>query len=270
MPPAIAFPPSGLTAARAFQPPFVEPTIPVRETPSASFADLVRLLGEGIADAQAALDRASASLVAELATTRVAIVPRVQEIIAADGTVTFQQDPPQEVSLLDLGVTPSFYQFSQATVEVVMDMKIVENNTESGTGQRRFGLFADTANVRFERKLNRDVSVHSKLTATLVPVPMPLRLEPVRTTTTEGPAPPGPSPPPSPPPSPSPSPPPPSPSPPAPSPSPPPTSAPPPSPPPTSPPPTSPPPPPPPPPPKPLAEESPPTSPPTDVPVDIL
>jgi hypothetical protein len=62
-----------------------------------------------------------------------------------------------------------------------MDVKIVEN--ESETGQRRFSLFADTSNVRFERKLNRDVKISSKLTATLVPVPMPLRLEPVTTTT---------------------------------------------------------------------------------------
>ena len=64
---------------------------------------------------------------------------------------------------------------------VVMDIKIVENETENGT--RRFSLFASTSDVRFERKLNRDVKISSKLTATLVPVPMPLRLEPVVTTT---------------------------------------------------------------------------------------
>ena len=88
------------------------------------------------------------------------------------------------MSLLSLGVTPTFYQFSQATVEVVMDIKIVEREEEAGTGRRSFGLFAGTAEVRAERKLSRDVTVHSKVTATMVPVPMPLRLEPVRTTTT--------------------------------------------------------------------------------------
>ena len=170
-----------------FRPPLVAPEEPVRESPGASFADLVRMLAEGIADAQTSLDRASAALVTELAETRVNIVPRVEETIAADGTVTFTQAPAQEVSLLELGVTPTFYQFSQATVEVVMDIKIVENQTLSEDGTRRFGLFADTADVRFERKLNRDVKVSSKLTATLVPVPAPLRLEPVRTTTTPAP-----------------------------------------------------------------------------------
>jgi hypothetical protein len=169
---------------RAFREPIVGPEIPVRESPSVSFADLVRMLAEGIADAQASLDRASAELVQELAATTVQIVPRVEEVIDDEGNVTFEQADPQEVSLLSLGVVPTFYQFSQATVEVVMDMKIVESEQESGQGTRRFGLFAGTAGVRAERKLNRDVTVHSKVTATLVPVPMPLRLEPTRTTTT--------------------------------------------------------------------------------------
>lgn len=168
-------------AMQAFRKPIVTPETPVRETPSASFGDLVRMLAEGIADAQASLDRASAAMVVELANTRVEVIPAVTETIGADGTVTYSTAEPQEVSLLNLGVRPTFYQFSQAVVEVAMDIKIVENTTESG--DRRFTLFADTSNVRFERKLNRDVKVSSKLTATLMPVPMPIRLEPVQTTT---------------------------------------------------------------------------------------
>ncbi len=163
-----------------FRQPLVTPETPVRETSSASFGDLVRMLAEGIADAQASLDRSSAAMVVELANTEVEIIPNVTEVIGEDGLVTFTNGAPQTVSLLQLGVRPTFYQFSQAVVEVVMDVKIVENETE--TGQRRYSLFADTSNVRFERKLNRDVKVSSKLTATLVPVPMPLRLEPVITT----------------------------------------------------------------------------------------
>lgn len=171
-------------AVRSFRDPIVAPEVPVRETPSVSFGDLVRMLAEGIADAQTSLDRASADLVEELAATPVSIVPRVTETIDADGNVTYEQAAAQQVSLLSLGVTPTFYQFSQATVEVVMDIKIVESEQVREDGKRNYGLFAGTADVRTERKLNRDVSVHSKVTATLVPVPMPLRLEPIRTTTT--------------------------------------------------------------------------------------
>ncbi len=169
---------------RAFRDPIVAPDVPVRESPSVSFGDLVRMLAEGIADAQTSLDRASAELVQELAEAKVSIVPSVTETIDADGKITYEQGEAQEVSLLSLGVTPTFYQFSQSTVEVVMDIKIVESEVVKEDGKRNYGLFAGTVDVRAERKLNRDVSVHSKLTATLVPVPMPLRLEPTRTTNT--------------------------------------------------------------------------------------
>jgi hypothetical protein len=147
------------------------------------------MLGEGIADAQVSLDRASAELLQELSTATVEVVPEVSEVIDAAGNVTFEQAAPQAVSLLSLGVMPTFYQFSQSTVEVAMDIKIVEGEKESGAGKREFGLFAGTAEVRAERTLNRDVTVHSKLTATLVPVPMPLRLEPSRPTRTPEPSP---------------------------------------------------------------------------------
>jgi hypothetical protein len=177
---------SRLPARRAFREPIVAADVPVRESSSVSFGDLVRMLAEGIADAQTSLDRASAELVRELAETKVEVIPQVKETVDADGNIKFEQGEPQEVSLLSLGVTPTFNQFSQSTVEVVMDVKLVESEAETSEGKRRFGLFAGTANVRTERKLNRDVTVHSKVTATLVPVPMPLRLEPTRTTDTPG------------------------------------------------------------------------------------
>jgi len=167
---------------QVFRPPNVLPETVVRETPSVSFGDLVRMLAEGIADAQAALDRASAETVVALANTTVEMIPSITETISEDGEVTYSQGEPRSVSLLSLGVRPTFYQFSQAVVEVAMDIKVVENETENGT--RRFAVFADTSNVRFERKLNRDVTISSRLTATLVPVPMPLRVEPVVTTIT--------------------------------------------------------------------------------------
>lgn len=171
-----------LLGGQVFRPPNVRPETVVRETPSVSFGDLVRMLAEGIADAQAALDRASAETVVALANTNVEMITSITETIGEDGQVTYSHGDPRPVSLLSLGVRPTFYQFSQAVVEVAMDIKVVENETENGT--RRYAVFADTTNVRFERKLNRDVKISSRLTATLVPVPMPLRVEPSVTTIT--------------------------------------------------------------------------------------
>lgn len=148
------------------------------------FADLVRMVGEGIADAQRRLDQSSAALISELAEAKVDIVTTITETVAADGTVKTETGPPRTVSLLELGLLPTFYQFSETTVEVVMDLKLQETNETTSSGKERVkGLFAGTRDVRTERKLSRDVTVSSKLTATLVPVPAPIRLEPLRRVT---------------------------------------------------------------------------------------
>ena len=173
-------------ASQVLRAPLLPPSVPVRETQEASLADLIRMVAESVADAQTALDRASAGLVRELAESEVEIVPTIREVIDEDGGITFEHGPLRKVSLLDLGVTPTFYQFSQTVIDIQMDLKVTESSNESGKRSGKFALLADTGSIRFERKLNRDVSVSSRVTATLVPVPMPIRLEPVRST--EGPA----------------------------------------------------------------------------------
>jgi hypothetical protein len=170
---------------RAFRAPVVPAETQVTEVPSTSFADLIRMLAESIADAQLSLDRASAEMLVELAGTRVDVVRNITETIGEDGDVTYQTGEPQSISLLELGMLPTFYQFSQATVEVAMDLEIVENVTESEKGKGLKTLFANTSSLRMERKIGRDVKIASKLTATLVPVPSPLRIEPSRNTEAE-------------------------------------------------------------------------------------
>lgn len=169
---------------RVFRSPIAKPDVPVKESPMVSFADMVRMLAEGIADAQASLDQTSAEMVVVLADTKVPVIPRVTETIDEDGNISYEHADAVEVSLLDLGIVPTFYQFSEAKVEVAMDLMIVEEKSESGTEKKRHGIFAGTSDIRFERKMNRNVDVSSKLKATLVPVPKPIRIEPVRTTVT--------------------------------------------------------------------------------------
>lgn len=151
------------------------------DIPSVDFGDLIRMLAEGIADAQRDLDRSSASMVEELARSKVWIVPEVREIIEADGEVRYERAESREVSLLELGIAPTFYQFERSTVEVALDITVVESD-ESKFGEPRYGLRADTLGIQQERKVNRNLQAHSKLSATLVPVPPPARLEPTRST----------------------------------------------------------------------------------------
>ena len=177
---------SKINPIRAFRKPVVPAETPVSEIPSTSFADLIRMLAEGIADAQLSLDRASAEMLAELASTRVDVVRNITETIDENGNISYKAAEPQSVSLLELGMLPTFYQFSQATVEVAMDLQIVENVNETTEAKGLKTLFANTSNLRNERKLGREVKIASKLTATLVPVPPPLRIEPSRNTETKG------------------------------------------------------------------------------------
>lgn len=174
-----------LKKQNAFRTPIVPAETKVKEVQSTSFADLIRMLSESIADAQLSLDRASAEMLVELADTKVEVVRNITEIIDEKGDVSFKEGERQTVSLLELGMTPTFYQFSQATVEVAMDLEIVENVNETSETKGRKTLFANTSNIRTERKLGRDVKIASKLTATLVPVPSPLRIEPSRNTVTK-------------------------------------------------------------------------------------
>ncbi len=152
---------------------------PARELPGVSLADLVTQLAEAVAEGQAKLDLSAAEVARQLAGTRVQFIPEIRQVIDEKGNMKFETAKPVDVSLLELGIQPTFYAFSEATVEVAMDLKIVED-TQSTTTSKTV-LFANTQSLRLERKLNRNVTISSKITAKLVPVPAPQLLTPVRT-----------------------------------------------------------------------------------------
>ena len=160
-----------------------DPLQPTRELPDAPLAEVLTQLAEAVAEGQARLDLSAAQVLTELARTRVSVIPSIRQIVRQDGTVAFEQADPVEVSLLELGIAPTFYAFSEATAEVAMDLKVVESVVESGASeQQRAFLSIGTRSLRAERRLNRDVGVHSRVSTKLVPVPTPARLEPATAT----------------------------------------------------------------------------------------
>lgn len=148
---------------------------PTQELPGTALADLIVRLAEAVAEGQARLDLSSAQVLQELAKTRVSIVPSIRQIVAEGGSVSYEQAEPVEVSLLELGMLPTFFAFSEATVEVAMDLKVVEQVNSSGDVNSKPSLFAATRSLQTQRRLNRDVSISTKMTAKLVPVPPPSR-----------------------------------------------------------------------------------------------
>lgn len=158
------------------------PLEPVQELSGGSVSDILTSLAEAVAEGQARLDLSSAEVAQELAATKVKIVPAVRQIIDKDGNSKFEQAAPIDVSLLELGLQPTFFAFSEATAEIAFDLQVVES-VNSTTNEQSKKLFGATRSLRLERRLNRDLKVSSKITAKIVPVPAPPLMQPERSVT---------------------------------------------------------------------------------------
>lgn len=145
---------------------------------------MVTQLALGIADAQRALDRNSIETATALATETIEIVPVITQTIAADGTVSFSSPTPVEMSLIQIGLLPTFYQFAEATIEVSMDIKTTSSTETSVKVSSEFGLkfkvFSASikAEVSHNRKFGKEVHGTSRLITRLQPVPPPPLLQP--------------------------------------------------------------------------------------------
>ena len=155
---------------------------------------LISRLGLGIAQAQLALDQSSIQVAGKLASNTVSFTE-------ADGE-------KRSRSLLELGFTPTFYQFTEATINLTMtvEMKVSDSmganltlnagDTDGGgggegdtaseddgllaKGKRMVGgmmknmlPFGATVTADYTRKFDYDVSGSSSVTTKLVTVPPP-------------------------------------------------------------------------------------------------
>jgi hypothetical protein len=150
--------------------------------------EMVTKLAMGIALAQSALDENSVRTAILLAETTVDnVVLAVTQTIAADGAVTFAPPITATMSLLQLGLLPTFYQFAEATIEVTMDIKTTtstETNIKvSAAAKVGFACWSASVNVdvSHNRKFQKEVHGTSRLLTRLVPVPPPERIKPVFT-----------------------------------------------------------------------------------------
>jgi len=177
------------------------------------FAELVRNLAVAIADGQTALDRNSLETLKALSEAQVDVLTDVTEVIERTTTpltVTVQDENgvshertvqisgaqvrPSGVghatmSMLQAGLFPTFYQFTEASVEVKIAITMHEegNRAASASGPAFLGLgtsraFASSVDFRAQNTFTYDATGSSVLRATLRPVPPPSRLQPTITT----------------------------------------------------------------------------------------
>lgn len=159
--------------------------------------EMVLKLALGIAEAQRALDENSIETAKALASEELDVVLQITETISQQGVVSFTPAPPVKMSLMQVGLMPTFYQFAEATIEVTMDIKTsLSTETSIKVGAKaKVGFAMWSASVRTDvahnRKFGKEVHGTSRLVTRLVPVPPPPRLFPqIKTVDNRLPAPP--------------------------------------------------------------------------------
>ncbi|MDR9431782.1 MAG: hypothetical protein RI568_13930 [Natronomonas sp.] len=144
--------------------------------------EMVAKLGAGIADAQHQLDMNSVEVAKTLAETEIEVVPAITRTISADGSVDYSAADAIDVSLLQAGLFPTFYQFSEATIEVEMDIKTTtetETSVDVSTGGSvGFGLWSARidVDVSHNRKFGKEVDHEVFMVRLLADIGAPDRL----------------------------------------------------------------------------------------------
>jgi hypothetical protein len=177
------------------------------ELASVPFGKMIYDMASAIARSQVALDKASIQLVKVLASTTFEYVPDVVEVLQPNPRtlkgVTDSQGNPIVITgvqvstdvgtsfpltLLQAGVNPTFYAFTNSTIEVKMSITSTQESSNtlsvgvSVTASADF-LFASgsvTSHVNFTsaNKFSYSVTGSSSMSTTLAPVPPPKNMMP--------------------------------------------------------------------------------------------
>jgi hypothetical protein len=171
------------------------------------FADLVHSLALAIAEGQLELDRSairtlqflidpnnSIDLVTEIIdvitpVSGAATVPGTGQVIPyTSAQVTSSGAAPVKMTLFQAGLTPTFYQFTDASIEVKISITVRQESQAASSGEGRLQpplrIHASPVDYRTSNTYSYAAQGSSVLKATLKPVPPPPRLTP-RTVTVD-------------------------------------------------------------------------------------
>ena len=131
---------------------------------SAPLPQIIERLGIAIAEAQTALDRNSIAVAQAMAKTEIDL-------------------GGEKTNLIALGFTPTFYSFTEATVEAKLSFSMQETTEFGGSagltvgGGTPFIMVAASVNVSYARKFSVGAEGMSSIAARLVSLPPPELLE---------------------------------------------------------------------------------------------
>ncbi len=161
-----------------------------RDLLNVPMGDMIRQMALAIADAQVALDEAGIETAQMMSGQPLVIENPDGSTSEEKTTVLFGEDADgnaQEVSMLELGFTPTFYQFVDNLIEVKIAIKISRERSSTRTtkGKRRsfsfsrrgFRISTTPVDATYSSKYNYSAEGSSLLRSKLVPVPPPGILE---------------------------------------------------------------------------------------------
>ena len=135
----------------------------VNELVNSPLPVIIEKLGLSIASAQAALDKNSVLMASEMATTNVEI-------------------NNEEYNLISLGFTPTFYAFTEATIEAKLEFKVAESTefgAELSVSGGAPGIWGVSVTASYSRKFEMSAEGSSSVAARLVSLPAPERFNEV-------------------------------------------------------------------------------------------
>lgn len=127
---------------------------------SAPLPELIEKLGLSVAQAQAALDKNSIAIATEMATTNVTINNK-------------------EYNLLALGFRPTFYAFTEATVEAKLEFSMTQSEDFSigaTVGATIMKVVTVSVTASYARKFEMSAEGSSSIAARMISLPAPERL----------------------------------------------------------------------------------------------
>ncbi len=166
------------------------------ELQEANFGEILRSVAQGIADGQRALDLAAIQTLVTLSNTFVEVIPEISEVITPQtltvpisgqpsievtgARVTATPSDPVSISALQAGLLPTFYQFTEADINLKISVQLREATQTETDGTQSVGIFAFASHVNFrtQNTYSYSVDASSSVTATLKPVPANVRLTP--------------------------------------------------------------------------------------------
>ncbi len=166
------------------------------EVAEVPFGDLISNIAQGIAEGQRALDTTSIQTLIALAQTQVDVIPEITEVLTADpfsvpvsghGSVEVtgvrvdaSASTPVQMSALQAGILPTFYQFTEATIKLKLSVQVREADQiqTDGSTERVLVPFGSHVNFRTQSTFTYQAAASSEVNVTMKPVPPATRLVP--------------------------------------------------------------------------------------------